>query len=192
MGTGTASWLYSGKESAATSMTEGRASPNQPASLRWALTGCAADTSASTRAAPAFPPVPGLHWGFSQPCSSLGAVPGTLAAQQHRAPAPYLQQDKPLSTAPSPVLPRSSAWQAPARSLPAASSAPRPPQARATLPTQRLPRSPRARPFIAPHTSAAELGRNRAGEPCTHRGPVAPGAGNGYWFSGLQPFPFTC
>lgn len=59
MGTGTASWLYSGKESAATSMTEGRASPNQPASLRWALTGCAADTSASTRAAPDFPPVPG-------------------------------------------------------------------------------------------------------------------------------------
>lgn len=134
----------------------------------------------------------GCTGGLPSRVPSLGQCRARRQHSSTAAPAPRLQQDKPLSTAPGPVLPRSSAWRAPARSLPTASSAPSSPQARATLPTQRPPRSPRARPFIAPHTSAAELGRNRAGEPCTHRGPVAPGAGNGYWFSGLRPFPFTC
>lgn len=135
----------------------------------------------------------GCTEGFPGHAPSPGEGPGplgtleTAAARPCGTPhAPCLEQGEPLGTAPARGW-RSSAQRALAPSLPAARLG----HGRQGCPSPPTPRPPTS-PCAAPHPTAAQLGCIQAGEPCADSVPAAPGAGNGYWFSGLQPFPFTC
>lgn len=142
-----------------------------------------AGTGAAPMAFPAKLPSLGMGLGHAGSISAKRAAPASLPAAGSRAhpcpgPCPRLEQ---LHSAHAALV--RAATPAPAN-LPAAHCRHGPP----LVPTQRLLRPP----ALPGSVSAAELGCNGAGELHTDSSPTAPGAGNGYWFSGLQPFPFTC
>lgn len=141
-----------------------------------------AGARAAPRAFPAVPPPPGQGWAAGA-CWQQGK---SLSAASRPGRRPRLEElcghtwPQPLPAA-SACSAASSAWVTAGTSHP---SSPGPAAtASSCVPAQALCAFARVCGVML---GAAELG------PCAVSSPVAAGAGNGYWFSGLQPFPFTC